>query len=232
MQPARQSVTEVRKMKKSTYSLILSDDVVSEIDKIARSMNTNRSLLINHILADYASVTTPEKRNCNIFGDISDIIGGGSDYTVFYNQFDRTLSIKSPLAFRYRPTMRYEVELSRGGNENSYGYIRLYYRTTAPELTAALAEFFRNWMKLEQLYIFRIFPGGKIEYKVEPGRFTRSLAFPNDEVYSTRQTATAICDYILRFDTMMKKWLSGNYHDETALENDYLNYCNSGMPLI
>ena len=36
-------------MKKSMYSLMLSEDVVNEIDKIAREQNTNRSNMINQI---------------------------------------------------------------------------------------------------------------------------------------------------------------------------------------
>lgn len=46
-------------MNKSMYSLILMDDVVREIDKIALRMNTNRSNLVNQILAEYASMMTP-----------------------------------------------------------------------------------------------------------------------------------------------------------------------------
>lgn len=54
-------------MKKSLYSLMLSDEVVREIDVAAHRLGTNRSALINRILAEYASVTTPEKRINDIF---------------------------------------------------------------------------------------------------------------------------------------------------------------------
>ena len=54
-------------MKKTLYSLMLNEDVVREIDAIAHRMGTNRSALINQILADYASVVTPERRIENIF---------------------------------------------------------------------------------------------------------------------------------------------------------------------
>ena len=49
-------------MNKSVYSLVLMDEVVEAIDKMAYAMNTSRSNLINQILADYASCTTPESR--------------------------------------------------------------------------------------------------------------------------------------------------------------------------
>ena len=47
-------------MKKSLYSIILSDEVVNEIDRLAYKANTNRSNMINQILAEYVSYTTPE----------------------------------------------------------------------------------------------------------------------------------------------------------------------------
>ena len=39
---------------------MLSDDVVRAVDAAAHAMGTNRSNLINQILADYVSITTPE----------------------------------------------------------------------------------------------------------------------------------------------------------------------------
>ena len=40
-------------MNKSVYSLVLADEVVEAIDRMAYSMNTSRSNLINQILADH-----------------------------------------------------------------------------------------------------------------------------------------------------------------------------------
>ena len=54
-------------MKKTLYSLMLSEEVVREVDALAHRLGTNRSNLINQILADYVSVTTPERRINDIF---------------------------------------------------------------------------------------------------------------------------------------------------------------------
>lgn len=54
-------------LQKSLYSLMLMDDVVREIDRLALQQNTNRSNFINQILAEYVSLMTPEKRIGNIF---------------------------------------------------------------------------------------------------------------------------------------------------------------------
>lgn len=39
-------------MKKNVYSLVLSEDVVHEIDKLAYQRGTNRSNMVNQILAE------------------------------------------------------------------------------------------------------------------------------------------------------------------------------------
>ena len=54
-------------MKKSVYSLVLSDDVVEAVDRAAYQNGLSRSAMVNQILADYVSYTTPEKRMREIF---------------------------------------------------------------------------------------------------------------------------------------------------------------------
>ena len=46
-------------MKKTLYSLMLSEDVVAEVDRLAHRMGTNRSNLINQILAEHVNLVTP-----------------------------------------------------------------------------------------------------------------------------------------------------------------------------
>ena len=59
-------------MKKNLYSLTLSDDVVREIDALAHRMGTNRSALVNRILAECGSVPTPERRSNDLFAAIEE----------------------------------------------------------------------------------------------------------------------------------------------------------------
>ena len=54
-------------MAKRVYSLVLSDEVVGEVDRLARRLGTNRSGLINHILAEYLSCDTAENTVRDIF---------------------------------------------------------------------------------------------------------------------------------------------------------------------
>ena len=48
-------------MKKSMYSLMLADEVVKAVDELAAEQGTNRSNMINQILAERLELVTPEK---------------------------------------------------------------------------------------------------------------------------------------------------------------------------
>ena len=54
-------------MGKSVYSLALSDEIIAEVDRLAYQNGTNRSGLINSILAEYLQFTTPEQRMREVF---------------------------------------------------------------------------------------------------------------------------------------------------------------------
>ena len=54
-------------MKKTLYSLMLSDEVVAEVDRLAHRLGTNRSNLINQILAEHVNLVTPERRINDVF---------------------------------------------------------------------------------------------------------------------------------------------------------------------
>ena len=65
-----ESQEEGKSMKKSVYSLVLSDDVVEAVDRAAYQNGLSRSAMVNQILADYVSYTTPEKRMREIFSQV------------------------------------------------------------------------------------------------------------------------------------------------------------------
>lgn len=218
-------------MKKNMYSLMLSENVVEEIDRLAEKEGTNRSNLVNQILADYVSVTTPEKRISDIFEKIESLFGGDASFPVYRESHDNTLSIKSALSYKYRPTLRYEVELYRteGG---AFGELKVNFRTQSPELLTKLTEFFRYWERLEEIYVSSFFSGGKIRYTLDEYKWTRSLSFPENKRYENEDLSVAISNYVKVFDRLLKKYLANGYSDLRELENDYLAALNGGMTII
>ena len=218
-------------MKKSMYSLMLAEDVVREIDRLAAEKNTNRSNLINQILAEYVSLTTPEKHVQNIFEIVENYIGKIGGYMLYSQPNDMTMSIKSPLQYHYRPTIRYEVEMYRTPKQ-TIGQLKIIFRTQSADLLVGLTRFFKIWMQLENIYIKHFFSQDAIEYGIENGKFTRTFAVPNDSDYTEEQIGNAISQYIATFDEMLKDFLAGKYKTTEAIEQRYLSYLNSGVQLI
>ena len=90
-------------MKKTLYSLMLSDDVVLAVDDLAHRMGTNRSALVNQILAEYTDLVTPERRVQDIFRQISELLDADRSLVPFITPNSMTMSVKSSLQYRYRP---------------------------------------------------------------------------------------------------------------------------------
>ena len=129
-------------MKKTLYSLMLNDEVVREVDAMAHRMGTNRSSLINQILAEYVGYTTPERRINDVLSTIQELLSPSRDLVPFFAPNSSSMSLKSSLEYKYRPTVKYEVELYRGGEE-SIGELSVLFRTQSVGLIQAMTEFFR-----------------------------------------------------------------------------------------
>lgn len=218
-------------MKKYPCYLMLSADVLDEIDQIAERENTTRSNLVNRILADYVSLTMPEKHFDRIFRTVENFLNGCGGFSPFFEPNSPVMSIKSSLEYRYRPTLRYEVEMYRTPDA-VIGELNVIFRTQAPELLVELTRFFKLWMNLEALYVSAFFSENAIRYSLAEGRFTRTFALPRERSYDPEETGRAIGDYVETFDELLKKWLSGEFSSQRELENAYLARLNGGMLMI
>ena len=88
-------------MKKSVYSLMLFDEIVEKIDQLAYENNTNRSQLINDILAEKIGLETPEQQVQKILEQLDQNL---SD-TLSVSQINKNSSIQfgKSLKYKYRP---------------------------------------------------------------------------------------------------------------------------------
>ncbi len=217
-------------MEKSLYSLMLMDSVVAEIDKIALRENTNRSNLVNQILAEYVSLMTPEKRIDNIFRSIEKLIAETSELVPFVAPNQLTMSMKSSLEYKYRPTIKYLVQLYRIPS-GAIGELNVNFRTQSTALLSDITAFFRLWKRLEDAYIARHFAPGAIRYELYDTRLVRTIAVPRDRNYTNEELGSAISAYVKMFDELMKEYLSGAC-TPAELEQKYLAYLNKGIGLI
>ena len=193
-------------MKKTLYSLVLNDEVVREVDALAHRMGTNRSNLINQILAEYVNYTTPEQRINEVLSTIEQLMAPSRELVPFFSPNSYSMSLKSSLEYKYRPTVKYEVELYRGHDE-SIGQLSVIFRTQSAALISAMTSFFRLWKQIEDAHLAGVEP----DYALYDGKFVRTLSLPPDHDYTSEEIARAISDYVQLFDRLMKAYLAGKY---------------------
>ncbi len=207
-------------MKKTLYSLMLNDEVVREVDAMAHSLGTNRSNLINQILAEYVNYETPERRINNVLSAIEQLMAPSRELVPFFAPNTLSLSLKSSLQYKYRPTVKYEVELFKSGGE-SIGELSVMFRTQSAALISSITDFFRLWKSIEDAHL-RSATGAHIDYALYDGKFVRSIALP-DKDCTAEQLAGALSEYIKLFDKLLKGYLTGRY-DAHNVEAAYYSH--------
>ena len=217
-------------MNKSLYSLMLMDEVVDEIDKLALRLNTNRSNLVNQILAEYVSVSTPEKQIDSIFRQMEELIGQSPELVPLVTPNQLSMSVKSSLQYKYRPTVRYVVQLYRTP-EKAIGELTVNFRSQSPSLLNNMASFFVLWKRLEDNYASYYFEPGALRYELSSSKFVRTIAVPKGRRYTEEDLSKAISGYVTAFDRIMKRYLEGML-TEHDLELQYLAYFRNNNYLI
>ena len=205
-------------LKKTLYSLMLSDDVVRAVDELAHSLGTNRSSLINQILADYVSITTPERRINDIFHAVEQMLAPSRELVPFFSPRALTMSLKSSLEYKYRPTVKYEVQLFRS-TDGPLGELSVVFRTQSAALIEAMTQFFRLWKHTEDRLLAPLI-SEELDYALYDGKFVRTIAVPRGRDVTAEEVAEALSDYIKLFDRLMKGWLSGRL-DANDVQSEY-----------
>ena len=199
---------------------MLNDEVVREVDALAHRLGTNRSNLINEILAEDVNYTTPERRINDILSTIQELMQPSGDLIPFFAPHSYSLSLKSSLEYKYRPTIKYEVELYKGSGD-TIGALSVLFRTQSPALIDAMTDFFRLWKSIEDAHLAPRL-SAKVDYALYDGKFVRTITVP-DKNCSSDELASSLAEYIRLFDKMMKGWLTGRY-DAHAIEAAYYSY--------
>ena len=131
-------------MKKNVYSVVLSEEVVAAVDRVAYAVGTNRSDMINRILAEYVSFETPEMKMQSIFEGISALLEGSDRFKRMPDTGRTVMNLRSPIVYKYNPSVRYSIELYRTAVGESIGELRAALRTQ----NVTLIEFFSEFCRL------------------------------------------------------------------------------------
>jgi len=213
-------------MNKSVYSLVLSDEIVQEIDRMAYEAGASRSAMINQVLADFVRYTTPEKRMREVFSAIEQMLLGG----VFEPQLqpsESMFSLRSALDYKYNPSVRYSVELYKNARP-LLGELRVSVRSQNSALVLAMLQFFKLWTRIENTYI------GRVECAMEDGRYLRKLRLTDDKL-TNEQIGEGIAGYINLLDSALKQYFETIHEPAlavTSVEKRYVNYIHSGGMIL
>lgn len=217
-------------MGKSVYSLVLADEVVEAVDRLAYQMNTSRSNLINQILAERVQCVTPEMRMKDIFSAIEQLMDTRFQFMV--QPSDAMISIKSPLRYKYKPTIRYSVELSKDFN-GKVGRLKVQCRTQSSALINAISGFFKLWQALENRYISKLFTNGVPSIE-EDGRFTRDFYSPSNSL-TNEEIGNSIGEYIKLMDECIQIYFDNmpNQSSQANLISEkYKSYLEKGVTIL
>lgn len=227
-------------MGKSVYSLALSDEIIAEIDRLAYQNNTNRSGLINSILADYLQFTTPEQRMREVFDRMEKLLlSTETEHPAFQLlslPSDTMFNLRSAIRYKYNPTARYSVELYRQPEDDVFGELRVSIRTQNQALIAAMKQFYDLWSSVEGEV-------RDVESSVdEQGRISRKLRLSfrdgDHKEVSGLTVGDVLSQYITTFDKALKTYFDclqqdGVTRDEVTarLKNIYRQYLQGEVQL-
>jgi hypothetical protein len=217
---------EVIVMNKSVYSLVLADEIVQEIDRLAYETGASRSALINQILADFVRYTTPEKRMREVFSAIEQMMLG----SVFEPQLqpsESMFSLRTALDYKYNPSVRYSVELYKNARP-LLGELRVSVRSQNSALVLAMLQFFKLWTRIENSYI------GRVECAIEDGRYIRKLRLTDDKL-TNEQIGGGIAAYINLLDSALKQYFQAIHEPALAVSNvekRYVSYIRGGGMIL
>lgn len=215
-------------MKKNVYSLVLSEDVVRAVDALAYREGSNRSALINRILAEYVSYTTPEMRVKEVFSELGALLSATS--LLIGEPSQSMLPMRSSLSYKYNPTVRYGVELYRDGD--ALGALRVSLRTQNAALLSVMRAFYAAFTSVEEEMI------GEPQVYIEDDKYMRVLRLRKsgalEGMHSASDIASAISRYVNTFDRALKAYFAADSEDEAlrAIRYIYRAYLEESKEIL
>lgn len=197
-------------MAKKIYSLLLSDDVVEQVDNLAAKQGISRSNMVNRILGEHFSYSTPEKRMHDIFAEVEQLILPHSTMRFSNMPSVSMATIFSALPYRYKPTVRYSVELV--DSDGCIARLRVSLRSQNSDLLEGMKRFYALFMQLEQDAL-----GQRTSGTDDSGRFVRLLQKPDDYITDS-QIAECITAYINNFDGLMGVYFAQGCSEKSVHE--------------
>ena len=207
-------------MRKSVYSLTLFDEIVEQIDQIAYENKTNRSQLINDILADYIGVQTPEQKIQTVLETLDQNLDG----VLSVSQICKNNSIQfgKSLKYKYRPKIHYCYEF-KNDDGKKYAVLKISSRTKNEDLNQHFSYFFHYIDSIEHRHQQEDCDNGG---NTSQHKFVRAFKHYGAVTQDIRELTDFLTRYLLMIDTAMNAYFSvdGEGNIDEKLDGIYSHY--------
>lgn len=198
-------------MGKSVYSIVLDDEVIRGIDKMAVQQGTSRSNMINRLLAQHISLPTAETMLLDVYNSINEVMEQHSSLVLQLLGNGNMINMRSALQYKYNPSIKYSVGLLE--KDSYYGQLKISMRSQNSALISILDSFFALWAQLEMQYCgIR-----ENEFSFENGRYVRLLR--KDSSRNFNDYGTNIALYVGLLDSCMKEYFNNITVSSSAAAN-------------
>lgn len=208
-------------MSKTVYSLVLSSEVVAAIDELAAREGCNRSALINRVLAQHASLSTPEQRSHAMLLAVQQQAGQRGLRPSFSP--GGALQLHTTLRYKYNPRLCYTLTLSE--HPAQLGQLQVTLRSQNQQLLAHMQAFYRLWQQLEGAQ--PAFFAGPAQTQ-PPTRYTRTLRRPAGEA-AGGQLAALMAAYVQRMNRCLQAFCADVDQNPQLAERQATQQYHSGQ---
>lgn len=202
-------------MANKMYSLMLMEEVVREIDRLAYEKRTNRSSLINEILAERVGFKTETALLKSYKDTLLSYMDTQSAWQRTSHDTDQSIQVRTFLPYKYNPSIVYRLDFEEiDGRKMTV--IRLFSRSSATLFIENLNTFFRKINQAELEYLKKMGVYKYINASDEKNElyFVRYLPTDWTEEKNHRQDAEKIFHYLRGIDEALKSYFDELFEEE------------------
>ncbi len=184
-------------MKKSIYSLVLHDEVVARLDRMAARRGLSRSALADEVLAQHVAFVTQSARLSALAVAIAASLDRDGNLSFALHELGGALELCASLGVKYSPTVKYMII-----PDGEAYTLTVTLRTQSRKLARDITRFFELWTHIERAY------GRASGGEWHSCAMTRTLELTHDAGGDEVRQAETILGYICAADKAMRAYFS------------------------
>jgi hypothetical protein len=212
-------------MKKSIYSLMLFDEIVEVIDQLAYSRGTNRSAMINEILAKEIGLKTPEQKVKAVIKRLN----SNASHNLPVKQINENSSIAfgACIKYKYSPKIKYSYEFV-SGKKGKYAILKVSSRTTSEELCNHFNRFYNILRQIENEFSNGS-SDSKIEFILDSNKMIRTFKEKNINQYDEKEVANYLTNYMKMLNDSMGHYFLNMFEQDIQkqIKKIYIEFLNN-----